>query len=132
MLRFITKETVIKIHDDQIRLYGGLYGVRDSGLLDSAVNTPKAQFGGRFLHPMIHQMAAAYLFHLCQNHPFIDGNKRVARMVMITFLRRNRLVSTASEFDYYYVTKEVANGKMSKQQVADWLETAIIDTLLLS
>lgn len=74
---FLSFEDVIEIHRDQIVRYGGASGVRDIGLLQSAVLMPLAQFEGKFLHKDLFEMAAAYLFHLAKNHPFVDGNKRV-------------------------------------------------------
>src|SRR6266516_3776622 len=124
MLRFLPEAIVLTIHDDQIRLYGGRYGVRDAAALDSALHTPQAQFGGQFLHSTIFEMAAAYGFHLCQNHPFVDGNKRTAGMVMFTFLHLNGLEPTTTEIDYYQTMMTVANGHMSKEQLADWLQAA--------
>ncbi len=123
MIRFLPESLVIAIHDDQIRLYGGSYGVRDTSALDAALHMPQAQFGGKFLHSSIFHMAAAYGFHLSQNHPFIDGNKRVAGMVMFTFLRLNGLEPVATETDYYHAMMAVASRQMSKDQLADWLQT---------
>ncbi len=119
MIRFLPEAIVIAIHEDQIRLYGGLYGVRDAAALDSALHMPQA------LHAMIFHMAAAYGFHLCQNHPFLDGNKRAAGMAMFTFLRLNGLEPTATESDYYATMMAVATGQMSKEQLATWLQTAV-------
>lgn len=121
MIRFLPEAVIMAIHDDQIRLYGGAYGVRDMSALDAALHMPQVQFGGEFLHTTIFEMAAAYGFHLCQNHPFLDGNKRVAGMAMFTFLRLNGLEPHASELDYYAVMMSVASGQMSKEQLADWL-----------
>ena len=73
-------------------------------------------------------MAAAYGFHLCQNHPFLDGNKRTAGMAMFTFLKLNGLEPIATEFDYYAVMMAVASGIMSKEQLIDWLQTAVKGT----
>lgn len=126
MIRFLSETIVLAIHDDQVRLYGGVYGVRDDTLLDAALHMPQAQFGGEFLHPTIFHMAAAYGFHLCQNHPFIDGNKRTAGMVMFTFLRLNGLGPVASELDYYQTMMAVANGEMNKEQLAAWLQTVAL------
>jgi death on curing protein len=128
MVRFLLKEIVLTIHDDQIRLYGGAYGVRDAAGLDAAVHMPQAQFDGQYLHSSIFQMAAAYGFHLCQNHPFLDGNKRTAGMAMFTFLQLNALEPIATETDYYITMMAVANGNMSKEQLADWLRTAVNGT----
>jgi len=128
MVRFLPTEIVLAIHDDQIRLYGGVYGVLDDAALDAALHMPQAQFNGQFLHFTIFHMAAAYGFHLCQNHPFLDGNKRTAGMVMFTFLKLNGLEPIATEFDYYAVMMAVASGIMSKEQLTDWLQTAVKGT----
>src|SRR5205807_10456174 len=123
MIRFLSEAIILAIHDDQIRLYGGSYGVRDASALDAALHVPQAQFGGEFLHPTIFHMAAAYGFHLSQNHPFVDGNKRAAGMVMFTFLRLNGLDPIATEAEYYQTMMAVASGQMSKDQLASWLQT---------
>jgi death-on-curing protein len=128
MVRFLLNEIVMAIHDDQIRLYGGAYGVRDDAALDAALHMPQAQFSGQFLHSTIFHMAAAYGFHLCQNHPFLDGNKRTAGMAMFIFLKLNGLEPIATESDYYAVMMAVASGNMSKEQLADWLQTAVNGT----
>ena len=124
MIRFLSEAIILAIHDDQIRLYGGKYGVRDASALDSALHMPQAQFSGQFLHSTIFHMAAAYGFHLSQNHPFLDGNKRTAGMAMFTFLQLNDLEPTATEIDYYQAMMAVASVSMSKEQLTDWLQTA--------
>ncbi len=86
---FLSLDEVLEIHKQQIELYGGSAGLRDSVGLESAVAMPQATFGGEFLHTSIPAMAAAYLFHLCQNHPFVDGNKRVGANAAIAFLLMN-------------------------------------------
>jgi death-on-curing protein len=86
---FLSLAIVLKIHTRQIEKFGGTNGVRDQGLLESALAQPQVTFAGQLLHPKIHQQAAAYLYHLTMNHPFIDGNKRTAFAVMDTFLRVN-------------------------------------------
>jgi len=127
-VRFLPDEIVQAIHDDQIRLYGGSYGVRDEDLLASALNMPKAMFDGQFLHASIFEMAAAYGFHLSQNQPFLDGNKRTAGMAMLTFLKLNGLEPVVSEMDYYEAMMAVANREMSKEQLAAWLRVAVSGT----
>ena len=124
MIRFLSENIVLAIHEDQIRLYGGTYEVRDASALDAALHMPQAQFSSQFLHPTIFHMAAAYGFHLSQNHPFLDGNKRTSGMAMFTFLQLNGLIPTATEIDYYQTMMAVASGQMSKEQLADWLQTA--------
>jgi death-on-curing protein len=125
MIRFLPDELVLAIHDDQIRLYGGSYQLRDTGALESAIAMPRVQFGQQFLHENIFQMAAAYGFHLCQNHPFVDGNKRVAGMAMFTFLQVNEVRPNATEIEYYEAMMAVANGKRGKGELAEWLERVV-------
>ena len=79
---FLTLDEILALHADQIDRYGGSLGVRDVGLLESALAAPAATFGGRYLHGSLHEMAAAHLFHLVQDHPFVDGNKRIGLMAM--------------------------------------------------
>ncbi len=126
-IRFLPESIILAIHDDQIRLYGGSYGVRDSAALDSAIHVPQAQFGGNYLHPTLFSMAVAYGFHLSQNHPFVDGNKRVAGMSMFTFLRLNGLNLTATELDYYQTIMAVASGQMNKEQLTTWVQIIVDD-----
>ena len=85
----LSLDEVLELHADQISSFGGSPGVRDEGLLESALAQPQATFGGQFLHPTISEQAAAYLYHIAMNHPFIDGNKRTAFAVTDTFLRLN-------------------------------------------
>ncbi|MBO0783209.1 MAG: type II toxin-antitoxin system death-on-curing family toxin [Ktedonobacteraceae bacterium] len=125
MIRFLPISLVIAIHDDQVRLYGGSYGLRDQGALEAALAMPQARFGGQFLHGTIFHMAAAYGFHLCQNHPFIDGNKRVAGMTMFAFLQLNGLKPIASEIDYYNTMMAVASGQLNKEQLTNWLPAVV-------
>jgi death-on-curing family protein len=83
---FLTLDEVLGIHADQIRRYGGAAGIRDLELLQSALAMPQTTFDDEFLHGTLFEMAAAYLFHLARNHPFVDGNKRTALMCALVFL----------------------------------------------
>ena len=89
MTLFLTQEEVLRAHETQIILYGGSTGIRDIGLLESALSMPQASFGGTFLHADHYEMAAAYLFHIVSNHPFVDGNKRTGTVAALTFLDLN-------------------------------------------
>src|SRR3569832_264121 len=88
-IRFLSVENVLAIHADTIAEEGGRVGIRDIGLLESAVAMPQATYEGAYLHPDLAAMAAAYLFHLCQNHAFVDGNKRAAAFSTVLFLALN-------------------------------------------
>ncbi len=105
---FLTLEEVVAIQRDQIHRYGGSFGVRDWGLLKSAVAMPAATFGGQFLHADLLEMAAAYLYHIVQNHPFIDGNKRVGAVTSDVFLALNDVTLIATEDDYAELVLAVA------------------------
>ena len=119
--QFLTLDEVVAIHRDQIERYGGSLGVRDWGLLKSAIAMPAATFGGQFLHSDLCEMAAAYLFHLVQNHPFIDGNKRVGAVATDVFLTLNDLQLVASEDDFAELVLSVARGETSKSATAEFL-----------
>lgn len=86
---FLTLAEVVEIHTNQIGLHGGTQGIRDVHLLQSALAQPEASFGGVWLHEDLFEMAAAYAFHICQNHPFLDGNKRTALATALLFLEMN-------------------------------------------
>lgn len=116
--RFLSKRLVLAIHRDQVESFGGRQGLRDEGLLDSALAQPRATAEGRLLHRTVYEQASAYLFHVCSNHPFVDGNKRVAFAAMDTFLRINGLRLTLSEDEAYELTMSVAARRMTKQRIA--------------
>ena len=86
---FLTLTEVNEIHVYQLKHFGGSSGVRDINLLKSAIGMPEMSFGGVMLHKDIYEMAAAYLFHIAENHPFIDGNKRTGAMTSVVFLDIN-------------------------------------------
>jgi death-on-curing protein len=98
---FLTAEEVVALNIDQVRRYGGTSGVRDEGLLLSALAMPQAGFGDQYAHEDLFEMAAAYLFHIVKNHPFIDGNKRVGAMAARVFLMLNGFDIPMSEDDIY-------------------------------
>ena len=116
--RFPALDEVLALHADQIERYGGRPGIRDISLLESALAVPSATFGGGFLHAGLHEMAAAYLFHLARNHPFVDGNKRVGLMAMLVFLGLNSLRLHAGPRALTDLVVGVAEGRISKAEVA--------------
>ena len=115
---FLTLAEVIDVHTDQIQRYGGRGGVRDFGLLESALAQPEASFAGEWLHPGLHDMAAAYAFHLCQNHPFIDGNKRTALACALVFLELNNLSVEDPRELLKGAMRSIASGAMQKAELA--------------
>ncbi|MBK8202541.1 MAG: type II toxin-antitoxin system death-on-curing family toxin [Bdellovibrionales bacterium] len=84
--RFLSLDDVLELHEMQLESYGGATGIRDRGLLESAVMMPQASFGGEFVHKGVFEMAAAYAFHIAENQPFVDGNKRTALASALVFL----------------------------------------------
>jgi len=117
---FLTLDEVVAIHRDQIERYGGSFGVRDWGLLKSAVAMPAATFGGQYLQGDLSEMAAAYLFHIVQNHAFIDGNKRVGAVAADVFLALNEQRLVADQDEYAELVLSVARGEMSKSAAAEF------------
>jgi death on curing protein len=122
---FLDVDDVLEIHALQLEIYGGGEGLRDRGLLESAVAQAQASFGGQFVHEGIFAMAAAYLFHIVSNHPFVDGNKRAGMLAAIVFLDLNG-ISTARPSDALYeLTMGVAEGRIAKTAVAAELERIV-------
>jgi death-on-curing protein len=114
---FLSLEKLLEIHQIQITEFGGSHGVRDIGLLQSATAMPQAQFGGQYLHPDLYE-TAAYLYHVALNHPFVDGNKRVAAMAADIFLLMNGIQLTINEDDFTELVLKVAQRKMEKPEIA--------------
>ena len=118
VIDFLSVEDVLDLHADQIALYGGDPGVRDLGLLSSAVAQPQAGSGGRRLHGDIFEMAAAYMFHIVQNHPFLDGNKRTGAVAALVFLDLNGVGIESPEGNLYDLTISLATGQADKPTIA--------------
>jgi death-on-curing protein len=118
---FLGLAHVIEIHRDQIARYGGSLGVRDQGLLESAIAMPQSGMGGEYFHRDVFEMAAAYLFHIVKNHPFVDGNKRVGAMTAFVFLRMNGLEMAAGDPAFERLVLSVAEGRADKATVAKFL-----------
>jgi death-on-curing protein len=116
-VRFLTLAEVLLIHDDQIRRYGGSREIRDLALLTSALAQPGAAYSGRYLHEDAFHMAAAYAFHICQNHSFVDGNKRTALASALVFLDLNGYRIDDPSGRLYGAMMEVASGSRSKEQL---------------
>lgn len=117
---FLTVDDVVQIHQDQIARYGGSEGVRDVDLLMSAVQQPQAGFGGEYLHRGIFEMAAAYLYHVARNHPFIDGNKRCAAACAVVFLMFNGVDLQDDEQGLERITLAAAQDQVRKPEIAEF------------
>jgi death-on-curing protein len=120
---FLSLQDVLFAHADQIARYGGDPSVRDVGLLESAIAQPQATFGGAFLHDFPFEMAAAYLFHIVQNHPFVDGNKRSGAVAALLFLELNNMGIAAPVGSIYEQTIAVANGLGDKRAIAEFFRS---------
>jgi len=120
---FLVVEDVLYLHTNQIDLYGGDHGVRDINLLESAVAQPQATFGGNPLHAFPFEMAAAYMFHIVQNHPFVDGNKRTGVVAALTFLDLNGIEVDAAEGELFDLTPRVATGTAGKEEIAEFFRS---------
>jgi death on curing protein len=123
MIKFLKIEMILSFHEDQINQYGGNSGIRDRGLLESALAQPEASFGGEYVRKNIFEMAAAYGFHICKNHPFIDGNKRTALIAMYTFLYVNGWKLKANKKVLYANIVELASGNLTKEELTEFLKS---------
>jgi death-on-curing protein len=119
---FPTLDEVLALHAEQIRRFGGSPGLRDAGLLASALATPQATFGGEFLHPTLPEMAAAHLFHLAKNHPVVNGSKRTALAAALVFLWVNGLEVEADDDSLYELILGVAAGRITKAEAAAFFQ----------
>jgi death-on-curing protein len=119
-IEFLTLDELINIHLDQIERYGGALGIRDWGLLQSANAMPAAAFGGQYVHADVFEMAAAYLSHIVQNHPLIDGNIRVGAVAADVFLTLNGQNLIAGQGEYANLVRSVASSETSKSAIAEF------------
>ena len=124
---FLTLDEVMALHADQIAHYGGRPGVRDLGLLESALAMPRTTFGRVHVHPSLPEMAAAYLFHLVGNHPFVDGNKRVGLVAAIAFLGLNGLWLEADPDELAELVLRTARGEASKAELAEFIRERVVE-----
>lgn len=124
---FITLSQALYIHSYQIENHGGDSAILDMGRLESALAQPRQAFGGEFVHEDLASMAAAYLFHLCQNHPFADGNKRTAAHTAILFLAQNGYHLDFPDDDGERLVLDVAEGKIGKPEVAEFFRKFMND-----
>jgi death-on-curing protein len=120
---FLTLDDIIESHQNQIETYGGSHGIRDIGLLESAIAQPEASFDGQYLHADIFEMAAAYLYHLVMNHPFVDGNKRVGLEAALIFLEINNENLSASDEELVDLVLKTTAGQVGKREIAEFFRS---------
>ena len=127
-IRFLGLDEILLLHAEQIERYGGAAGVRDLGLLESAAAMAEASYGGDYLHGTLPEMASAYLYHLAQNHAFVDDNKRVAAATMFMFLFLNDLELDCDENALVELTLGAATGAKTKAEVAVFIAANVRPT----
>jgi len=121
----LTVEVVQEIHAEAIGQFGGSAGIRELALLESAVAAPQASFGGESVYTDIAEVAAAYLFFLCRNHPFVDGNKRAALGSCIVFLRLNGVEPQSDSQAWEDLTLDVAASRIDREQTTKRLRALL-------
>lgn len=122
MTKYLKLGIIVQMHDIFINEFGGLKGIRDSNLLISAIETPKATMFGHDLYSTIYDKAAAYLFHIVKNHPFNDANKRTASMAAYIFLKLNKVPILFADDAYEQLIVETADGKKTKEEISYFFE----------
>ena len=118
-IKFLTVKDIKYIHRCQVELFGGLHGIRDQDLLASAVHEPKVTFDGKFLYQDIYIMAAAYVFGVIKNHPFIDGNKRTGIESAFLFLRLNNISIVFNQGEMINFAVAIATSNLKIDEIAD-------------
>ena len=121
----LTIEIVREIHAEALKEFGGLNGIRDEGLLASAVFAPQSSFAGKSPYTDLIDVAAAYLFYLCRNHPFLDGNKRTAMGAAIVFLRLNGVEPAPDSEAWERLVLDVASSKLGREQTTQRLRKLV-------
>ena len=121
--RWVDRRVALALHAEQIRAWGGGQGIRDEGLLESALARPQnlAAYG----EPDLSDLAASYAYGLAKNHPFVDGNKRTALVVCETFIIDNGKSLLASDAELAVIFEELAGGGMSEKELAEWLRERV-------
>ncbi len=117
---WILRETALALHEQLLAEFGGSYGIRDEGLLDSALGRPENLF--EYGQPTLSELAASYAFGLVKNHPFVDGNKRIGFAICALFLQLNGQKLIATEVDAVIQTLALAAGEIGEVEYASWLD----------
>jgi death on curing protein len=121
-VRHLSFDEILAIYRLMIEQFGGSQGIRDIKALESALAQPSAEYFGVPLHPTLADQAAAYWFHLCQAHAFVDGNKRTATFAMLAFLQLNQKVLSASDEELFGIVLQIAQGELAKPEISGLLE----------
>lgn len=118
-MKYMTVENAIGIHGEEINVSGGLHGIRDIGLLESAILSAEQTFGGELLYKTPQEVASVYFHHIIKNHPFVDGNKRTGLAVYISFMRNNGYICNCDDDELYNMTVSVADNSLSFNDVVN-------------
>ncbi len=121
-MRFLTLIEVLELHRRIIGQSGGAFGIRDVGLLESAIAQPRMTFGGEDLYPSLLEKAAALGFSIIMNHPFVDGNKRTGHAATETFLVLNGMEINASVDEQERIVLAIASGNLGREAFVEWLQ----------
>ena len=121
----ISKNQILRLHKNLIDKFGGINGIRDENLLDSAIFSPFQTFGGQDLYPTLVEKAARLGYGLVKNHPFLDGNKRIGTHTMIVFLKANGINLKCSNTDLIHEILSVADNSVAYEDFLNWLEAHI-------
>lgn len=121
-MKYLSAKDVLLLHNMAVDVSGGSHGLRDLGLLESAVARPQSSFGGKDLYPDIFLKAAALIHSLLRNHPFVDGNKRTSMFSAMTFLELNGYSFDARQKEVVNFALKVENEKLSVEEIAKWLK----------
>jgi death-on-curing protein len=118
-LFWLTRQMIIAIHDEQLAIHGGASGLRDEGMLDSALDRPKNKWS--YENADLPELAAAYAFDIARNHPFVDGNKRTSLLALYTFLGVNGIDFAVPEAEAAAIILSLAAGEVSEQSLTRWI-----------
>lgn len=118
----ITKEIVLRLHELSILKYGGSAGIRDEGLMESAIARPYQTFGGEYLYKTVFEQAASIAESIIINHPFIDGNKRTGFLAMLAVIDHENFVISTTNDEIYNFTIKISTGELKFEQIVDWLK----------
>ncbi len=121
MIKILTTENIIYLHEQLIEATGGCHGIRDEGLLNSAVNAPFHSFDGIELCSSMYEKAAKLGYSLTQNHAFIDGNKRIGAHAMLVFLKINDIHLSYTQLELSNLFLEIAKGNISQVDLTNWI-----------
>ncbi len=124
-MRYLNKEQILLLHDYLLQRFGGALGLRDEGLLESALYNLQQTFASQDLYPHIEDKAAAFIYSIIQNHPFSDGNKRTTALALFVFLDINGFEINLSNRELVDLMVDIASGKIGQEQLASYIKSQL-------